>query len=295
MKSIKNFFTVTLFAVGTPLLAQEAQFSVRFASPQFDCATGKARVQVQVKAQNANKIFRMGDANYRFTYNPTQMRSPRIASEDGFSNKALKKDLNYLSQTLQGSRELPTVGIVSLNTFYTGSGRSAAVVNTDWQPVSTLEFDVLDWNKPISLKWQNGKTFPVTGMSSVKLAALSNEPDGFEYNLENTEGVGFQDLIVRPRDFCKASAPTVESGKMRMRPNESAKICLPILDSDADDTHTANLMVNSDKGKVTIAVQDGSMCLNFAPNKDWTGREVLLVNVLAIKMVYALRRKLTYL
>jgi large repetitive protein len=159
----------------TSVMAQNGQFDVRFAVKNFDCATNKATIVVQVKAHDAAHTFRMGDANYRFDYDPRVIRNPAIVSQENFSNQAPSSDPNYIAQNLNGSSVGTTIGTVSLNTIYAGGGLGAKLVTTTWQNVACIRFDVQDATKCIVLDWHTDTEFPITGMNEV---VLSGQNDG---------------------------------------------------------------------------------------------------------------------
>ncbi|RRB14080.1 hypothetical protein [Larkinella knui] len=124
--------------------AQNGKFDVRFLVKTIDCTTGKAVINVQVKASNAPGIFLMGDANYRFDYDPRIINNPVILTQENFSSQAPASDVRYGVQNLNGSTFGATKGTVSLNTIYGGSGTGAASVGTDWITVSTIQFDIVN-------------------------------------------------------------------------------------------------------------------------------------------------------
>ena len=165
--------------VSTTAMAQNGQYDVRFAIKNFDCATNKVTIQVQVKSHDAAHTFRMGDANYRFDYDPRVIKNPAIVSQENFSNQAPASDFNYAGQNLNGSSAGLTLGTVSLNTIYTGSNNSAKLVPITWTTVSCIKFDVQDATKCMSLIWHDDTRFPITGMNEVELLSV---PVG-DYNL----------------------------------------------------------------------------------------------------------------
>ena len=61
---------VALFLGIMSATAQNGQYDVRFTVKYFDCANNKAVIALQVKAHDAAHTFLMGDANYRFDYDP---------------------------------------------------------------------------------------------------------------------------------------------------------------------------------------------------------------------------------
>jgi large repetitive protein len=177
-RNIQNLLTsvLLLFLFGTSLSAQNGLFDVRFTVKNFDCANNKVTMQLQVKAHDAAHTFFMGDANYRFDYDPRVIRNPTIVSQENFSSIPPASDANYILQNLNGSSFGPTLGTVSLNTIYAGGGLGAKKVNDAWMTVSCIRFDVQDPTKCFDLIWHNDTRFPVTGMNEVALT--SPTPDG---------------------------------------------------------------------------------------------------------------------
>ena len=169
--------SLCLLLIGiTTALAQNGQFDVRFTVKNFDCANNKVTIAVQVKAHDAAHTFLMGDANYRFDYDPRVIKNPAIVSQENFSNQAPSSDLNYIAQNLNGSSVGPTLGTVSLNSIYGGGGLGAKLVVANWMTVSCIRFDVQDATKCMELIWHDDTRFPITGMNEVVLT--SPTPDG---------------------------------------------------------------------------------------------------------------------
>ena len=203
--SMKHFVRL-LAAVGLLLVslathAQKGSFAVRLSLKSFDCVTKKMVLQVQVKANNADSTFLMGDANYRFRYNTQQLANPTIVSEENFSGNAPASQTAYQSQNLEGSTAGATVGIVSLNTIFAGRA-GARQVTTDWTTVSALSFDVLTTTSCYTLTWQKDTDFPRTGMSEVIVTTASP----FAYTTKNvTSAKVFENLTVCPDQYCQTS------------------------------------------------------------------------------------------
>ncbi|MGV3561120.1 hypothetical protein [Larkinella arboricola] len=141
----KLYLLVGLFlGLVSTSFAQKGRFHVRFTVKTIDCGTAKAVIQLQVKASSPDSTFLMGDANYRFDYDPRIINNPTIVSQENFSSQAPASDTRYGVQNLNGSTFGPTKGTVSLNTTYGGSGTGAALVSTDWITVSCIQFDILN-------------------------------------------------------------------------------------------------------------------------------------------------------
>jgi gliding motility-associated-like protein len=182
-------------------IAQNGAYDVRFQVKDVQCADRNVTVELQVKAHSATAHFVMGDANYRFEYDPRNLRNPRIVSQPNFSSQAPARNANYGIQNLNGSKTNAggTAGIVSLNTFYTGSEEGGQQVPNTWTTVAEIRFDWINTDSCIQLKWHDNNTFPITGMSEV--AIIAKQP--FDYNLYLTQAGGvFENLNVCPAAQC---------------------------------------------------------------------------------------------
>lgn len=142
----KKFYLLVGLFLGlvSTSFAQKGRFHVRFTVKTIDCSTAKAVIQLQVRASSADSTFLMGDANYRFDYDPRTINNPTIISQENFSRLSPASDTRYGVQNLNGSTFGPTKGTVSLNTTYTGSGNGAAPVSTNWITVSCIQFDIVN-------------------------------------------------------------------------------------------------------------------------------------------------------
>ena len=171
MRRILTLFGVLLClcCVSTTAIAQNGQFDVRFAIKNFDCSNNTVTIQVQVKAHDAAHTFFMGDANYRFDYDPRIIHTPTLVSQETFSNQPPASDFNYNPQNLTGSSAGLTLGTVSLNTLYGNGGNAAKAVGIDWITVSSIRFTVQDPTKCFDLIWHDDTRFPITGMNEIEI------------------------------------------------------------------------------------------------------------------------------
>jgi large repetitive protein len=190
----KVVFSLCLLFLGmTTTSAQNGQYDVRFTIKNFDCATNRVTVVLQVKAHDAAHTFFMGDANYRFDYDPRVIKNPTIVSQENFSNQPPSSDLNYIAQNPNGSSVGPTLGTVSINTIYGSGGLGAKLVPATWTNVSCIRFDVQDATKCMELIWHDDQRFPITGMSEVVLSGLND--GSYDVNIVPAGGV-FQNYSV---------------------------------------------------------------------------------------------------
>ena len=239
MKFFRLLPTLTLVGVSATSFAQQSSFDAQLSLKKMDCTTGKAEVQVQIRA-HLGQPFDMGDANYRFEYDMRAIKNLQIVSQENFSNQSSKRDLNYGQHTLQGSREVADKGIVSLNTFYTGSNMGTQKVTANWLPVTTWSFHVADFKTPIELTWHDDKTFPISGMNQVKVTEKNDV--AFEYDLNPVQAGGiFGNLRINPAASCTTASPTVAAAPMYTCINKMIEMGFPIYDADEIDTYTVKV------------------------------------------------------
>ncbi len=256
--------------------AQNGQFDARLLVKTVDCDHAKITVSVQVRATSDARAFKMGDANYRFEYDTRQVRSPRIETQENFSNVGTAPDYNYKALNLQGSVERAQAGVVSLNTIYTGSANNAKHVGKDWLTVADVSFDVVDWDANIALKWHDDKTFPITGMSDVSIT--NPEPADFDYTYRTVAASNFVHAAVRPSVTCPNIAPTVATKLLKTPVNINASACYTVVDPDVKDTQRAELL-GVNKGKMTFSLVDKQLCINYTPPKDYIGKDAAFFRV----------------
>ena len=195
---------LTLLLMRNGVMAQNGAYDVRFQVKDIQCSDRNVTVELQVKAHSAPAKFVMGDANYRFEYDPRIIRNPRIVSQVNFSSQAPARNANYGIQNLNGSKmnAVGTVGIVSVNTFYTGSDEGGQTVPNTWTTVSEIRFDMMNTDSCFELKWHDNFIFPITGMSEVSV--ISRQP--FDYNLYLARAGGiFENLSVCPAGQCNCN------------------------------------------------------------------------------------------
>ena len=214
MKQKVYVLIVLILGVFTNSFAQKGRFSVRFAVKSLDCVTGKVVIRLDVKSSSPDSTFQMGDANYRFDYDSRVIQNPQIVSQENFAGPAPSSDVRYNPQNLNGSTAGPTIGTVSLNTTYGGSGTGAALVPTEWTTVSCLQFDIINTQLITSncfgLRWHTDTEFPVTGLNEVVLKSNSTNVDAYVARASGT----FQNLEIKSiADICSGLG-SAEKGEL---------------------------------------------------------------------------------
>ncbi len=182
-------------------LAQTGRYDVQLVQKTLDCTKRKLQVEVAVRAADAANSFRMGDANYRFRYDPASAKQPVLVQEQNFTNATT----GYAGQTMNGSVENAKAGIVSLNTFYVGDGKNARLVGTDWTAVATVEFDLVNPSAttPVELMWQTDQTFPKTSLAGIEMGA-----SGFTTYSVKASGRFANFVLASPAAACQTASVT---------------------------------------------------------------------------------------
>lgn len=173
--SLLRFLAVGLLGAGFALLpaaAQNGRYEVRLVPAGADCGTKKGLVRLQLRAPSAQSAFRLGNASFRFDFDPRQVKNLVLKTEETFSSSAPASDVNYGPQSLlvqTGS----TLATASLSVFYTGSSKDARQVSTTWLSVATLEYDVAAPTGCVGFTWHSDTQFPITGMTEVVISSAS--------------------------------------------------------------------------------------------------------------------------
>jgi gliding motility-associated-like protein len=274
---LRYFLPTALLGLSSLLSAQSGSYDARLSLKNLDCKTGKADVQVELKAHNDTQIFLMGDANYRFEYEANKLKNPTIKSQDNFSNQAPQRQRSYGVHNLQGSQTRDKAGIISLNTFYNGTNADAEKVTTDWKSVATISFDIADFRSPAELKWHDDRVFPTTGMSQIKVT--NSDPTAFEYDLNAVYAAGsFANLTINPAAQCHNSAPVVSATPVKTKMNQAVEATFPIYDGDEGDAFTARL-VSVSGGKLVPSVLGTNLVAAYTPEADFVGEVEAKVQV----------------
>lgn len=264
-----KFYIVGLMLLGTTALqAQNGIFDVKIATKKVDCAARKIQVDIQVKAHDEKSTFKMGDANYRFTYNPTVLGNPTLEKQGFFSSRGEFSDANYGSHNLNGSVARMQEGIVSLNTFYGGSGEGATEVGTEYMTVSTISFDINDVKKVAEIKWNEGagKSFPATGMNEVTFS--KNERGEVDFQLSNTKATGdFEGFKLDLAATCSADS--------KSNPNNETFFIPEGFSPDGDGVNDAFEIKNPEGINMSVSIFDRFGRLVYRADdykSDWDGK-----------------------
>ena len=279
------WFAAILLIALTTATAQTGQYDARFSMKNYDCGNKIAIIQLQVRAIDVDHKFNMGDANYRFEYDPRSIDHPRIVAQPNFSNQSPDRDMNYGVQNLNGTSKGDTRGLVSVNTFFTGSANSAKQVDTAWMTVSEIAFDVINTEGCFDLLWHNDKTFPVSGMSEVVVTNRSTSAFAYDLTVAKSS-TNWSNVQACFREACMQNAlPSVYVTQI-ITPEDSAKtVCMIIQDANITNNHRATLCNNPRNGtaSLTLNTTTRELCVTYNPNRDFNGRDSVCISVCNIR------------
>ncbi|MDH6056162.1 hypothetical protein, partial [Umezakia ovalisporum] len=206
-----------MFGLLLPAAGQNGRYEVRLVPAGADCNTRKGLVRVELRAPADNNAFRLGNASLRFDYDPRKVKKLSVKSEDAFSSAAPASDNNYAPQSLT-VQEGATLATASLNLFYTGNNRGAALVGPAWTRVATLEYDIVAPSGCVGFTWHTDTQFPVTGMTEVIITTTN--PFAYSQQEVAANGVfGNVDACVLPVTTAKLTGDTTifAGGKARLK------------------------------------------------------------------------------
>jgi gliding motility-associated-like protein len=256
------------------------QYDARFSIKNYDCTNSVVLIQLQVRAIDVNHKFNMGDANYRFEYDPRTIDHPRLVAQPNFSSQAPANDMNYGVQNLNGTSKGDTRGLVSVNTFYTGSANGSKQVDTAWITVSEIAFDMINMEGCFDLQWHNDRTFPVSGMSEVIVTNPSTLAYAYDLTVAKSSS-SWGNVQACLREACSQSAVSVAVNAI-VTPEDSAKtVCMTIQDPNLSNNYRAILCNNPRNGTATLTLNAATrqLCVTYTPNPNFNGRDSICVNV----------------
>ncbi|WP_460640207.1 Ig-like domain-containing protein [Larkinella harenae] len=260
--------------------AQKGRFHVQFAVKTVNCATGKAVIALQVKSSRADSTFRMGDANYRFDYDPRIINNPTIVSQENYSSATPAGDQRYGPQNLNGSTFGATKGTVSLNTTFTFKGLElgAALVPTTWTTVSCIQFDIVNpqqiQNNCFPLVWHTDSMFPVTGMNEYVVVPKTDKNEGYELKDVVAGGV-FGNIQLCVQEYCSIQAID-DQNTTSVNTSVSGNVRINDLIDPSTLVVTTTPVVAPRHGSITLN-PDGSYV--YTPTNGYIGKDSLQYRV----------------
>lgn len=271
-------FFIAAILVFYQLSAQKGLYDARIAVKNFDCVNRSVIMQVQIRASTMANVFKLGDANYRFTYDPRQIKRPVLVTQDNFSNQAPALDRNYGPQNLSGSSEGETKAILSINCFYSGGAEGAKNVDTAWTTVSCVKFTLVNADNCINIQWNNGQNFPMTGMNEVIVTSVSP----YEYTTTNVRSnetyININECFAQA---CDNKAPKVTKSSIIIDEDRTTQSCTQIIDPNFSDKHTVSVCTDPINGIATASVDNNrrELCITYTPDAHFNGKDSICLLV----------------
>jgi len=131
--------------------AQNGKFDLHFLLNQIDCNSMEAKVDITLKAANANSTFNIAEQNYRMSFQREAINNPVILEELDVSGPIELPDGNYAlysSHSLVGSIDT----VISYNVELQ-SDHGYEITETQWTNVGRLGFDIIDPTQCLNLMW----------------------------------------------------------------------------------------------------------------------------------------------
>jgi len=178
------FFNLVILSI---TFAQNGRYSVALSASEIDCDENIAYFDIQLKAADSESHFRLGDQNYRFSFNPNALvpNSAFIqsASMSGYNVTAGPLGFAiYSDNTLTGSSDT----IISYNVELMG-GDGVFITDLDWTHIGTIGMNIKEVDACFDLVWHKGapEQFPNTFVSEMQDNSLRPIEEG---DYEDKEG-----------------------------------------------------------------------------------------------------------
>lgn len=194
---MKNLLITALFniLILNILSAQNGNFIAGAFLDKIDCESGKAYIDLKIKAKDNSTEFNLAEQNYRLSFNRSAFvpGSAFIERELVISGVIEMPDDTtvYSSHTLLGSAD--TVISYNIELLY---GKGYPLTADKWTSVGRIGLDIADTNQCFNVQLHGAETFPPTYIGEFFGGAFYIVPDGaymsledclFDYCNDNTE------------------------------------------------------------------------------------------------------------
>jgi len=228
----KQFYILLslLIFISQQATAQDGKFDLQFLLNEVDCQNLKMKVDIILKAADANSVFDLSEQNYRFSFQREAVSNPVILEELDISGLIQLPDGNhalYSTHSLAGSVDT----VVSYNVELQRD-RGYTVTETAWSNIGRMGFDIENTTQCLNLIWHahNDTTaFPQTIIT-----------EKFGGNLHYVEEGSYANIDICFSDSCP-SAPITQNDYITVPPGQTMTFDLLANDVDPND----NLDVNT--------------------------------------------------
>lgn len=260
-KQFYILFSLLIF-ISQQAIAQEGKFDLHFLLNGVDCQDMKVKVDIILKAADANSVFNLAEQNYRFSFQREAVSNPVISEELDISGVIELPDGNialYSPHSLFGSIDTVISYNVELQSDY-GYG----VTETEWANVGRMSFDIENTTQCLNLIWHRHDTdfFPNTIITE-------KFGDALHYVDEGT----YVDLEVCFYDFC-ASPPIAQDDYITVPIGQTMTFDLLENDNDLDgnlDPSTFSLVNMPPASQMTVATTTDAGKITCTPAAGFQG------------------------
>ncbi len=168
--------------IGDAVLTNQEVIDLRL-NPNLNCDDNLFCVQIEAKAQTSG--FQLSDADLGFTYNSAALVFTSYNSEEFDENTLCGNTAN----TWAAHTTTSTSGAFDIAMDLIGTESCPEVINSSWQAIGTLCFDIIDANISPDLKFNNSKT---------TFTSFTNDGTAIDVgiinNIDNPEALSCQQL-----------------------------------------------------------------------------------------------------
>lgn len=183
----KQFYILIslLVLISQQALAQDGKFDLRFLLNEVDCQDMKVKVDIILKAADANSLFDLSEQNYRFSFQREAVSNPVVWEEleiSGLINLPNGDFALYSPHSLFGSIDT----VVSYN-IELQSDNGYTITETEWTDVGRMGFDIMDATQCLTLMWHahdDSTAFPQTIITEKFNDALHYVEEGSYANID---------------------------------------------------------------------------------------------------------------
>lgn len=165
------------------LSAQDGRFMAGAFLDRIDCESGKAYIDLKIKAENSNTHFYLAEQNYRLSFNRSAFVPGSVFIERELEISGVVEmsgdTIVYSNHTLLGSSDT----IISYNIELL-HGEGYPLTSDEWTSVGRIGLDIADINECFKIRLHGEETFPPTYVGELFGGTFHSLPDGSYTALE---------------------------------------------------------------------------------------------------------------
>jgi len=256
--------TILIFTafIGLPTVGftqDEGTFDIRLLMHSIDCYNNILYCDIEIRAEEPDREFRLGDQYYAVSFNRAALADPFIAGE------------LYVSGVVQ---EPGTQGFSAYDMHHTGgtldtilrynvqlAGGDGIYLNAEeYVGVGRVGFYIIDYTKPVYMEFLPFGTFPGTYI---------HPPDSYTY-LPGTH-LGYHQSLM---GACDNAPPQAAYNNQITAEGQPITICVAENDNDPEnllDLTSVELLNEPPASEGTVTLDEQTGCVTFTPHPDFSG------------------------